>query len=110
MTNARLAVVRKLNDLFRTTFIGGKVLMTSGVAELPEAEKAEVLTKVREFNTFNEDNDPYHDHDFGAFDVGHQKFFFKIDYYDKDETYGSEDPADASKTNRVLTIMKAEEY
>jgi hypothetical protein len=54
--------------------------------------------------------DPYGEHDFGNFEVAGQKFFFKIDYYDPNLEFGSEDPGDPQKTTRVLTIMLAEEY
>lgn len=102
--------IRALNDAFRATFRGGLIAMTPGVDELPDCVKAEVMTKVATFNTFNGDDDPHGEHDFGSFEVVGRKFFWKIDYYDPNLTYGSEDPADASKTKRVLTVMLASEY
>ena len=102
--------IRELNDRFRTTMAGGQVLMTAGVDALPSDVKAMVIRRVATFSDFNGDNDPHGEHDFGNFKLAGRKFFFKIDYYDAKMEFGSEDPADPSKTTRVLTIMLAEEY
>ena len=102
--------IRLLNDNFRSTFIGGRVVVSAGVAELPLGTKAQVLLRVQKFSTFNVKNDPHGEHDFGSFCLARQKYFWKIDYYDLQCEFGSEDPADAAKTTRVLTIMLAEEY
>ena len=98
-----------LNDDFRRTFRGGKVMMTSGVDELPDCVKAEALVQVANFSNFTADNDPHGEHDFGSFTLVGRKFFWKIDYYDTAMQFGSEDPSDPVKTARVLTIMLAEE-
>lgn len=74
--------IRALNDAFRQTFVGGKIMLTCGVAALPPELKQEVVRQVQCFDTFEEDNDPHHEHDFLSVDVGGQKFFAKIDYYD----------------------------
>jgi hypothetical protein len=74
--------IRVLNDNFRSTFIGGQVVMTAGVSELPIDVKANVLLKVKNFSAFDEDNDPHGEHDFGSFEIGGETFFWKIDYYD----------------------------
>jgi len=104
------ALIRVLNDSFRTTFIGGRVLMTASVQALPEQIRSKALSAVREFKDFTEDNDPHGEHDFGALDLDGQKFFWKIDYYDGTECCGSEDPSDPARTARVLTIMLSEDY
>ena len=103
--------IRELNDTFRTTLRGGRALMTSGVAELPDCVKAEAIVQVASFSEFTPDNDPHGEHDFGSFTLVGREFFWKIDYYDrKSMEYGSEDPADPTMTTRVLTIMFAGEY
>ena len=61
-------------------------------------------------NDFTEDNDPYGEHDFGSFDYKGNKIFFKIDYYDLNYEFMSKNPANPDITNRVLSIMLAEEY
>jgi hypothetical protein len=102
--------IRELNDRFRTTMTGGRVMMTAGVDALPLDVKAMAIRRVATFSDFTPDNDPHKEHDFGSFTVAGRKFFWKIDAYDKAMEFGSEDPADPSKTTRVLTIMLAEEY
>lgn len=102
--------IRELNDAFRTTFVGGVVLVTAGVEALAADLKARVLKKVRDFTDFSEGEDPYSEHDFGAFELSNERFFFKIEYFDRELENGSSDPADPSQTTRVLTVMLASEY
>ena len=101
---------RLLNDNFRSTFVGGRVVMTAGVDALPIDTKACVLLAVQSFSNFTKDNDPHGEHDFGSFKVEGETYFFKVDYYALDMEAGSEDPADPNVTTRVLTIMRADEY
>jgi uncharacterized protein DUF3768 len=102
--------IARLNDAFRTTLQGGKVLMTSGIATLPAETRASILTAVREFNAFTPDNDPHSEHDFGEVEVSGNRCFWKIDYYDATLEHGSENPGDPAVTTRVLTIMLSNEY
>ena len=103
--------IRVLNDNFRSTFVGGQLLMTAGVDALPLDSKASVLLAVQSFSNFTKDNDPHGEHDFGSFEIEGETYFFKVDYYDAiDVNSGSEDPADPERTTRVLTIMRADEY
>lgn len=102
--------IRVLNDNFRATFIGGQVYLTAGVSELSMDRKAQALLAVQSFKDFTTGNDPHGEHDFGSIEIAGDKLFWKIDYYDLDCRYGSEDPSDPEKTTRVLTIMLAEEY
>ena len=102
--------IRLLNDNFRTTFVGGRVVMTQGVSEMPMDAKARILLAVQSFKDFDADNDPHGEHDFGSFELAGETYFFKVDYYSPDLEGGSEDPADPEKTTRVLTIMRADEY
>lgn len=48
--------------------------------------------------------------DFARFEVNGTPALMKIDYFADDMEHGSEDPADASATIRVVTIMAPEDY
>jgi len=108
LDNGTTKRIRELNDAFRRTGEGGQVMFTRGVCELAAIDQA--LALVRKFDAFTPDNDPHGEHDFGAFDHAGKRIFWQIECYDEALEYGSEDPADPTKTTRVLTIMLAEEY
>ena len=100
--------IRRLNDDFRTQLKGGPIMLTRGISERCDANA--ILSAVKQFDNFNEANDPHHEHDFGAIEVGGDTVFWKIDYYARDLEHGSPDAADPAVTTRVLTVMLAEEY
>jgi len=102
--------VAALNDAFRRTFVGGQVVETAGVRALGERDRISLLLAVRRDEGFDPSNDPHGEHDFGTVEVGGERCFWKIDYYDRTLSRASPDPADPGITTRVLTIMLAEEY
>ena len=108
-------IIAEQNDRFRInpleSGVPGRIVCTPGISALSPNQQMSVMIRVTKYDNFTEDNDPHGEHDFGAFelkDVG--KIFFKIDYYDTDYHYGSEEPSDLTQTRRVLTVMLAEEY
>ncbi len=102
--------IRALNDAFRTTLVGGRVMFTQGVAALGDTVHQQIVTALKSYDDFDADNDSYGEHDFGIIVVEGHELLFKIDYYDRDLTFHSPDAADPAVTIRVLTIMLAEEY
>jgi len=102
--------IKTLNDNLRKHLNGGRVMLTAGINAKSQDDIARILSKVRQFNNFTPDNDPYNEHDSGSFDYKGEKIFWKIDYYDKNYQYLSEDPANPDVTNRVMTVMLAIEY
>ncbi|MDB5650701.1 MAG: hypothetical protein JWL62_2221 [Hyphomicrobiales bacterium] len=83
---------------------------TSGITSQGEEFQRQVLALVRTFDAFDVENDPYQEHDFGSLLVEDLRVLFKIDYYDPSREAASSDPADATDTQRVMTIMLADEY
>jgi hypothetical protein len=116
--------IARLNDLARRAMgIACVVVATEGILALSEADQSRLRELVETFDAFTPDNDPYGERDFGAIYQGVDgvwtilrpvdvavTMFWKIDAYDRDLCFGSEDPADSAVTRRVLTIMLASEY
>lgn len=102
--------IAQLNDKLRRTGRGGQVVVTRGVTALAGFDAAELMAALSRYNSFDEDNDPHGERDFGDVDLWGAELLWKIDYYDQDLTNASPDPADESVTSRVLTVMLADEY
>lgn len=101
---------RALNDAFRANMAQGVVVMTPQVQHLAEQTRHALVAAIGQFSDFPPGNDPYEEHDFGAVQIGNERYFWKIDYYDRDLRYASPDPGDPAVTIRVMTIMRADEY
>ena len=102
--------IATLNDKFRRSFINGEVLLSAGIAAMSSEDKANIVSLVQNFDNFTPDNDPYGEHDFFSIDYKGNKIFAKIDYYDLNYEFMSENPANPDITNRVLTILLSCEY
>ena len=104
------ARIRALNDQLRRFGRGGRVMMTSGIEGLGVVRVAQIMAAVAAFDAFTSDNDPYAEHDCATLTVNGHRLIFKIDYYDRDLAYHSPDASDPAVTERVMTVMLAEEY
>ncbi|MBT8454211.1 MAG: DUF3768 domain-containing protein [Deltaproteobacteria bacterium] len=104
--------IAHLNDKARKGLLPGstKVLLTREVTALPEDVLERLVGAVKTFDAFSEENDPYGERDFGAVELEGERYFWKIDYYDRSLRFGAEDPSDTTETVRVLTLMHASEY
>ncbi|MEB3190448.1 MAG: DUF3768 domain-containing protein [Snowella sp.] len=108
MTNQTLSKIAELNDKLRKSRQG--FTMTRAVKSLPLLTLCQLINLVANFNDFDEDNDPWGEHDFGMVSINGESYYWKIDYYDKSMEGGSPNPEDESVTNRVLTLMHSSEY
>lgn len=102
--------IRHLNDLLRCKGIGGEVMVTAGVDALGDVVVAQILRAVAAFTDFDQENDPHGERDCARLTVEGRSILFKIDYFDTTLTYRSQNPADPTKTIRVMTVMLADEY
>lgn len=108
-TDTNTQKIQELNDKLRQN-PNQDWFMSQGVAGLPNHKRVELMLLITRFNDFNEGNDPYSEHDFGAVTLDGVKYFWKISYYDKNLEHHSENPADPDVTRRILNIMEASEY
>lgn len=96
----RRAKIAELNDQLRTTFKGGRVQMTPGVYQLDARLRGRALQVLSRYNKFDDDSD----HAWGVFIFAGYAFEWRIEYRQVNGEGVSPDPADFSKTLRVLTL------
>jgi len=120
MNNAS-KVIAQQNDEFRSNIgklllevskVKGKYVTSSGFSELTFEHQLEARDRIQAFDDFTQNNDPHGEHDYGRFqlDENRQDIVWKIDYYDPNYEFGSEDPSNLAQTRRVLTVMLPCEY
>lgn len=108
--DANSALVRLLNCRLRGFGSRGQALIADGIrAEGFEfAQKADQAAA--QFDSFDDDNDPWQEHDCTALTVDGRRIIWKMGYYGRQLTNCSPNPADTKVTRLVLTIMLASEY
>ena len=121
------ARIARLNDLARRAMgVACTAIATVGFRSLPDADQSQVRELIETYDAFTEENDPHGERDFGCVyqlgdgcwtterprvcDDERERVFWKLDYYDHDLQFGSEDATNPAITRRVLTIMLADEY
>lgn len=65
---------------------------------------------VKAYDDFTPDNDPHDTHEMGFMEVAGKKVWWKIDLYDLNYEYGSENPTALAETRRVLTVLFPTDY
>ena len=120
----QLDTIRRLNDAARSHPGTASIAnVTLGFQSLPDADRFAALAAIVGFSRFDEDNDPYGEHDFGAvyrLDTGiwtqerprdektiSQTVFWKVDLYEDPDVKSANDPP---AITRVITIMLPSDY
>lgn len=114
-TTSRTATIARMNDdarlgldrRARITFTRNCLETCSPTPETHPAIVQAQLLKAFRHCEFAADSP---EHDFASILYQGRKVWLKIDYYNLACEYGSEDPANAAITTRVITIMLPEDY
>ena len=106
----RAEAIARFNDDLRKTGRGGTVVVTRSVVTLAGYDPARLAAALADYSAFDADNDPHRERDFGDLTLFGADLLWKVDYYAPDLKFGSNDPAHASVTKRVLTVMTTAEW
>ena len=123
----RTVRIARLNDHARRAMgLACTAVATAGFRSLSEDNQSCVRELIETYDAFTEDNDPHGERDFGTIyqrvcgswtterprsqEDERERVFWKLDYYNRDMRFASENAADPAQTRRVLTIMLSDEY
>ena len=119
--------IARLNDLARRAMgVACTAVATAGFRSLTDNDQSQVRELIETYDAFTDDNDPHGERDFGTIyqlrdgswtterprsqEDERERVFWKLDYYDRNMEFASEDAANPVITRRVLTIMLSDEY
>ncbi len=107
----RAEAIARLNDeLRRGESKSGTVMITQGVRAITGFDAAVLAAALANYSDFDSDSDQHGERDFGSTTLWGYDLLWKVDYYDKELQYGSDDPANPVVTHRVLTVLLASEW
>ncbi len=106
----RAEQIAQLNDNLRKIGTGGTVVVSRGVMHLTGFDAAALAEAIASYDEFDASGDPHGERDLGTLTMFGADLLWKIDYYDPQLEFGSDDPADPAVTKRVLTVMLAGEW
>jgi hypothetical protein len=104
--------IARLNDMARQAMgVACTAVATVGFRSLPEPDQSRVRELIETYDAFDEDNDPHGERDFGCVhqlgdgrwtterprlrDDERERVFWKLDYYDHQMEFASDDAAGA---------------
>lgn len=109
-SNEQTQRIAALNDQFRSTFRGGEVVNSKSLRTLSREQKFELYEKVMAYDDFTPESDPAGEHNIGTIEHYGELYLWAISYYDVDKKGDSRNPANEMVTNRVLVIVRADEW
>lgn len=111
------AIIARQNDRFRAFSpwgimdqLPGKIIFTPGILALGPEFLTLLQLNVAGFDDFTQDNDPWGDHSFGVVEICGVRTYWKIDLFNEAMDFAPDDPTDAQRTFRVLTLLLPSEY
>jgi hypothetical protein len=104
------STIRELNDELRQHLLGGDIVISDKIAALGPKALARLTERLAQFDQFCPFTDPRRKHAFGALLFDGLLVVFRVDHHNLTSTGREPDPADSNSTQRVMTIMLADEY